>query len=253
MGAVHRVSPSPVQAVDVTRTGSDPTTQDIPDDGLTGTTSVTVTFQNANIFLEQMPNFDFGTGHGYTDTLLSMIKVTGDRSLIVNSPDGAVPFSVSVANYGTTLKDSTGADQISKVSFDSNGNLSYINLFNTEGTNKSFTNFWIIKTQSPSQDTWSSVNGKDPAVTRDNHVALTSAPSSNASTEVLNSEQGSQGKIKLIFNDVDSAHLNLSSGVLNSLQNDVLSSSSKTATFIFPLYWTVSIDGGTQSLAEDQV
>ncbi|MBA1434448.1 hypothetical protein [Bombilactobacillus bombi] len=69
-----------------------------------GVTNVTVEFTQANVYINAMPNFDFGTGRSLLSSdaidLLKDNLGAAARSLKVTSPDAAVPFTVTVKQGG---------------------------------------------------------------------------------------------------------------------------------------------------------
>lgn len=224
------------------------------DDGdLSGTTSdstdVTVTFTQANLYIERMPNLDFGTKH----SLLSSANSTGvelnygsskeprlERSLIVNSPDAAVGFSVSVSCGNGYLHDPDTNDNTFPQPSQSMGTLtinpdsSKVKIGTIASGSESDPSSWLSLTDSYSI-------GSSPI------QLYVGNNNSSTSTNVLSFTNGIKGQIGLNFYDSQSVLFKLTDDELNALKDYFATSSSNGSgkhqhlNLIFPLQWTASI------------
>lgn len=260
---------------DVTRSDTDPTLQagdvstrdagtgDISTDGTTGSTNVTVTFINGSIYIVQMPNFDFGTGHDYRDTSFNLNSPSSnkkiDRSLIVNSPDSAVGFYVSVANYGSKLVYSdqknidTAQNLISSVTNTGSTDVGYLALDSSVNTNPVQTETSLDGTGKTTVSAGYSYGNNSNVGALESAIPLTSANSAK-SLKVLDATSGFQGYICLAFVDPASATLTFAPNVLKNMQDNLLSHNSEhnSATFIFPLHWTANLNN-VNEIANEQM
>ncbi len=231
----------------------------ISDSGaLSGTTSastnVTVTFTEAGLFIDRMPNFDFGKNNSLISAANSSgvnLKDGGNanqRSLIVNSPDAAVSFSVNVKCGDGYLYDS-----------DSKSNVDNSELTPTLekiGTLKVNNNLKAGKISSNNdKDTpinWTSYS--DSSVGGEISLYIGS-PDSSSGTNVFSVTDGYKGESGVNFNATDSASFQMNSDNLDKLKNYFSTSPSDPVSttkhqhlsLIFPLQWTVAITPETSS------
>ena len=227
---------------------------------LSGTTSastnVTVTFTQAGLFIDRMPNFDFGKDNSLISAASSGVSLkhnsANQRSLIVNSPDAAVGFSVSVQcgkgylydpDSPSTVKDnyltSSSAEQkpIGKLTLNSSLQAGYFN----SGLEESPGSWGLYET--------ATVGGDIPL-----YIGNHNDPSNG--TNVFSVTEGFQGKLGVNFKDADSAKFQITdAGQLDNLKNYFSTSPSTSnpttkhqhLNLIFPLQWTVAMTPDTGS------
>ena len=236
---------------------------------LSGTTSastnVTVTFTQAGLFIDRMPNFDFGKDNSLISAASSGVSLkhngANQRSLIVNSPDAGVGFSVSVqcgAGYlydpdskpdsdskvDTSELTSSSAEQkpIGTLTLNSNLNLKpgLINQGDEESPGS-----W----KEPPSNSNATVGGNIPLYIGD-------PTSSSSATNVFSVTEGFQGKLGVNFKDAKSATFQITDiDKLGKLKNYFSTSPSTSGpitkhqhlNLIFPLQWTVAITPETGS------
>ena len=231
----------------------------ISDSGaLSGTTSastnVTVTFTEAGLFIDRMPNFDFGKNNSLISAAnssgvnLKHVDNANQRSLIVNSPDAAVGFSVNVKCGDGYLYDS-----------DSKSNVDNSELTPTLeeiGTLKVNNNLKAGKISSNNdKDTpinWTSYSGSSVGGKISLYIG---SPGSSSGTNVFSVTDGYKGESGVNFNATDSASFQMNSDNLDKLKNYFSTSPSDPVSttkhqhlsLIFPLQWTVAITPETSS------
>lgn len=229
---------------------------------LSGTTSastnVTVTFTQAGLFIDRMPNFDFGKDNSLISAASSGVSLkhnsANQRSLIVNSPDAAVGFSVSVQcgkgylydpDSHSTVKETSEltSTQIGTLTLNSNLNLKpgLINQGDEESPGS-----W----KEPPSNSNATVGGNIPLYIGD-------PTSSSSATNVFSVTEGFQGKLGVNFNAAKSAKFQITddTGKLDNLKNYFSTSPSTSVpttkhqhlNLIFPLQWTVAITPETGS------
>lgn len=234
----------------------------ISDSGaLSGTTSastnVTVTFTEAGLFIDRMPNFDFGKNNSLISAANSSgvnLKDGGNanqRSLIVNSPDAAVGFSVNVKCGDGYLYDSDSKSNV--------GNSGLTSTSEEIGTLKVNNNLKAGKISSNNdKDTpinWTSYSGSSVGGEISLYIG---APGSSSGTNVFSVTDGYKGESGVNFNATDSASFQINSDsdeLLNKLKNYFSTSPSDSVpatkhqhlSLIFPLQWTVAITPETSS------
>ena len=231
---------------------------------LSGTTSastnVTVTFTQAGLFIDRMPNFDFGKDNSLISAASSGVSLkhnsANQRSLIVNSPDAAVGFSVSVqcgkgylydpdslSSVGTSESTSPSAEQKSI------GTLTLNSEYLTAGkipydSDKDTLSHWTQY-----ENTEATAGGEIPLYIGDH-------TSSSSATNVFSVTKGSQGESGVNFKDADSATFKITdTGQLDNLKNYFSTSPSTSGpttkyqhlNLIFPLQWTVAMTPDTGS------
>lgn len=229
---------------------------------LSGTTSastnVTVTFTQAGLFIDRMPNFDFGKDNSLISAASSGVSLkhnsANQRSLIVNSPDAAVGFSVSVKcgkgylydpDILSTVTDkyltSSSAEQIGTLMLNSKS-LTAGKI--TSDSDKDIPSHW-------SQYTYAPVGGEIPLYIGD-------PTSSSSATNVFSvtSASGFKGESGINFGNYDSAtFLITDTDKLGKLKNYFSTSPSTSnpttkhqhLNLIFPLQWTVAMTPDTGS------
>ena len=230
---------------------------------LSGTTSastnVTVTFTQAGLFIDRMPNFDFGKDNSLISAASSGVSLKHDqanqRSLIVNSPDAAVGFSVSVkcgkgylydpdsgdSKVDTSELTSSSAEQkpIGKLTL--NNNLKPGHFTIDSGLEESPGSWGLYGT--------ATVGGEIPLYIGD-------PTSSSSATNVFSVTEGFQGESGVNFKDADSATFWITdTDQLDKLKNyfSTSPSTSESTTkyqhlnLIFPLQWTVAMTPDTGS------
>ncbi|MCX0279679.1 hypothetical protein [Bombilactobacillus mellis] len=227
---------------------------------LSGTTSastnVTVTFTQAGLFIDRMPNFDFGKDNSLISAASSGVSLkhnsANQRSLIVNSPDAAVGFSVSVQcgkgylydpDSPSTVKDnyltSSSAEQkpIGKLTLNSSLQAGYFN----SGLEESPGSWGLYDN--------ATVGGEIPLYIGDH-------TSSSSATNVFSVTSGFKGESGVNFKDANSAtFLITDTGQLDNLKNYFSTSPSTSnpttkhqhLNLIFPLQWTVAMTPDTGS------
>ncbi|MCT6891828.1 MAG: hypothetical protein M3Z87_19600 [Lactobacillus sp.] len=230
---------------------------------LSGTTSastnVTVTFTQAGLFIDRMPNFDFGKDNSLISAASSGVSLkhnsANQRSLIVNSPDAAVGFSVSVQCGKGYLYDpdslntvtdkyltSSSAEQkpIGKLTLNSSLQAGYFNSGLEESPGS-----W----KEPPSNSNATVGGNIPLYIGD-------PTSSSSATNVFSVTEGFQGKLGVNFKDAKSATFQITDiDKLGKLKNYFSTSPSTSGpttkhqhlNLIFPLQWTVAMTPDTGS------
>ena len=234
---------------------------------LSGTTSastdVTVTFMQASLFIDRMPNFDFGKDNSLISAASSGVSLKHDdnanqRSLIVNSPDAGVGFSVSVQcgkGYlydpdnstvtDTSLTSSSSAEQIGTLMLSSNLKTGLINQGDEESPGS-----W----KEPPSNSNATVGGDIPLYIG-NHNSSTSNGTNvfSVTSDFFNEGKGESG---VNFKDAKSATFKITDkGQLDNLKNYFSTSPSTSGpitkhqhlNLIFPLQWTVAITPETGS------
>lgn len=237
---------------------------------LSGTTSastdVTVTFMQASLFIDRMPNFDFGKDNSLISAASSGVSLkhgqANQRSLIVNSPDAAVGFSVSVkcgkgylydpdsdsSKVDTSELTSSSAEQkptsaeqkpIGKLTL--NNNLKPGHFTIDSGLEESPGSWGLYET--------ATVGGEIPLYIGD-------PTSSSSATNVFSVTEGFQGKLGVNFKDASSATFKITDpDKLDKLKNYFSTSPSTSEpttkhqhlNLIFPLQWTVAMTPETGS------
>lgn len=232
---------------------------------LSGTTSastnVTVTFTQAGLFIDRMPNFDFGKDNSLISAASSGVSLKHDdnanqRSLIVNSPDAAVGFSVSVkcgegylydpdsgdSKVDTSELTSPSAEQkpIGKLTLNNNLKPGH---FTIDSSLEERPGDWTTSK-------YATVGGDIPL-----YIGNHNDPSN--ATNVFSVTEGFQGKLGVNFKDANSATFQITTdtGKLDKLKNYFSTSPSTSApttkhqhlNLIFPLQWTVAITPETGS------
>lgn len=240
----------------------------ISDSGaLSGTTSastnVTVTFTEAGLFIDRMPNFDFGKNNSLISAANSSgvnLKHVGNanqRSLIVNSPDAAVGFSVSVQCgkgylYDPDSDSSVGTSELTSPSAEQYliGTLTLNSKFLTAGKILYDSDKNILSNWNQYKGTEATAGGNIPLYIGDHNSSTSNG------TNVFSVTSGFQGESGVNFNATDSASFQINSGeLLNKLKNYFSTSPSDSVpmtkhqhlNLIFPLQWTVAITPETSS------
>lgn len=235
----------------------------ISDSGaLSGTTSastnVTVTFTEAGLFIDRMPNFDFGKNNSLISAAnssgvnLKRVGNANQRSLIVNSPDAAVGFSVNVKCGDGYLYDSDSKSNVNNSGLTSKSE----EIGTSIGTLKVNNNLKAGKISSNNdKDTpinWTSYSGSSVGGEISLYIG---APGSSSGTNVFSVTDGYKGESGVNFNATDSASFQMNSDNLDKLKNYFSTSPSDSASttkhqhlsLIFPLQWTVAITPETSS------
>ena len=230
---------------------------------LSGTTSastnVTVTFTQAGLFIDRMPNFDFGKDNSLISAASSGVSLkhnsANQRSLIVNSPDAAVGFSVSVkcgegylydpGNYSKLTSPSAEQPSIGTLMLSSNLKTGLINQGDEESPGS-----W----KEPPSNSNATVGGDIPLYIG-NHNSSTSNGTNvfSVTSDFFNEGKGESG---VNFKDAKSATFKITDkGQLDNLKNYFSTSPSTSGpitkyqhlNLIFPLQWTVAITPETGS------
>ena len=230
---------------------------------LSGTTSastdVTVTFMQASLFIDRMPNFDFGKDNSLISAASSGVSLkhnsANKRSLIVNSPDAAVGFSVSVqcgkgylydpdsdSSVGTSESTSPSAEQTSIGTLMLNSKSLTAGKI-TSVSDKDIPSNWT-------QYTDATAGGNIPL-----YIGTPNSSTSNG-TNVFSVTSGFKGESGVNFGNYDSATFQITDkGQLDNLKNYFSTSPSTSApttkhqhlNLIFPLQWTVAMTPDTGS------
>lgn len=228
---------------------------------LSGTTSastdVTVTFMQASLFIDRMPNFDFGKDNSLISAASSGVSLKHDnanqRSLIVNSPDAGVGFSVSVKcgegylhdpdNVGTSELTSLSAEQTSI------GTLTLNSKSLTAGKIPPDSDKDTLSHWTQYKDTEATAGGSIPL-----YIGTPNSSTSNG-TNVFSVTSGFKGESGVNFGNYDSATFQITDTALEKLKNYFSTSPSTSApttkhqhlNLIFPLQWTVAMTPDTGS------
>lgn len=233
---------------------------------LSGTTSastnVTVTFTQAGLFIDRMPNFDFGKDNSLISAASSGVSLKHDqanqRSLIVNSPDAAVGFSVSVQCGAGYLYDPDSKP-------DSDSKVDTSELTSSSAEQKPIGTLTLNSKLKPGHFTINSGLEESPGswglyenATVGGEILLYIGDhnsSTSNGTNVFSVTEGSQGESGVNFKDADSATFKITDTALDKLKNyfSTSPSTSESTTkyqhlnLIFPLQWTVAITPETGS------
>lgn len=237
----------------------------ISDSGaLSGTTSastnVTVTFTEAGLFIDRMPNFDFGKNNSLISAAnssgvnLKHVDNANQRSLIVNSPDAAVGFSVSVQCGKGYLYDPDSDSSVGTSGLTSSL-AEQIRIGTLTLNSKSLTAGKILYDSDKNiLSNWNQYKGTE-ATAGGNIPLYIGSPGSSSGTNVFSVTDGYKGESGVNFNATDSASFQMNSDNLNKLKNYFSTSPSDSVpatkhqhlSLIFPLQWTVAITPETSS------
>lgn len=237
----------------------------ISDSGaLSGTTSastnVTVTFTEAGLFIDRMPNFDFGKNNSLISAAnssgvnLKHVDNANQRSLIVNSPDAAVGFSVSVQCGKGYLYDPDSDSSVGTSGLTSSL-AEQIRIGTLTLNSKSLTAGKILYDSDKNiLSNWNQYKGTE-ATAGGNIPLYIGSPGSSSGTNVFSVTDGYKGESGVNFNATDSASFQMNSDNLNKLKNYFSTSPSDSVpatkhqhlNLIFPLQWTVAITPETSS------
>lgn len=237
----------------------------ISDSGaLSGTTSastnVTVTFTEAGLFIDRMPNFDFGKNNSLISAAnssgvnLKHVDNANQRSLIVNSPDAAVGFSVSVQCGKGYLYDPDSDSSVGTSGLTSSL-AEQIRIGTLTLNSKSLTAGKILYDSDKNiLSNWNQYKGTE-ATAGGNIPLYIGSPGSSSGTNVFSVTDGYKGESGVNFNATDSASFQMNSDNLDKLKNYFSTSPSDSASttkhqhlsLIFPLQWTVAITPETSS------
>ena len=233
---------------------------------LSGTTSastnVTVTFTQAGLFIDRMPNFDFGKDNSLISAASSGVSLkhngANQRSLIVNSPDAGVGFSVSVQCGAGYLYDPDSKP-------DSDSKVDTSELTSSSAEQKPIGTLTLNSKLKPGHFTINSGLEESPGswglyenATVGGEILLYIGDhnsSTSNGTNVFSVTEGSQGESGVNFKDADSATFKITDTALDKLKNyfSTSPSTSESTTkyqhlnLIFPLQWTVAITPETGS------
>ena len=228
---------------------------------LSGTTSastdVTVTFMQANLFIDRMPNFDFGKDNSLISAASSGVSLKHDdnanqRSLIVNSPDAAVGFSVSVKCGKGYLYDPDNLSTVTETTDLTSTSVEIGKL--TLNNNLKAGHFTIDSGLEESPGDWTT--SKYATVGGDIPLYIGNHNDPSNATNVFSVTEGFQGKLGVNFKDADSAKFQITdAGQLDNLKNYFSTSPSTSnpttkhqhLNLIFPLQWTVAMTPDTGS------
>lgn len=227
---------------------------------LSGTTSastnVTVTFTQAGLFIDRMPNFDFGKDNSLISAASSVVSLKHDqankRSLIVNSPDAAVGFSVSVKCGKGYLYDPDSSSTVTDthdLTSTSIGTLTLNSKSLTAGKIPSDSDKDTLSHWTQYENTEATAGGNIPL-----YIGTPNSSTSNG-TNVFSVTSGFKGESGVNFGDYTSATFKITDTALDKLKNyfSTSPSTSESTTkyqhlnLIFPLQWTVAITPETGS------
>lgn len=233
---------------------------------LSGTTSastnVTVTFTQARLFIDRMPNFDFGNDNSLISAASSGVSLknagkANQRSLIISSRDAAVGFSVSVqcgkgylydpdsdSNVGTSELTSPSAEQkpIGTLTLNSKSLTAGKILYESDKD--------ILSNWNQYKGTEATAGGNIPLYIGDHNSSTSNG------TNVFSVTSGFHGESGVNFNNAKSATFQITdTGKLDKLKNYFSTSPSTSGpttkyqhlNLIFPLQWTVAITPETSS------
>ena len=231
---------------------------------LSGTTSastnVTVTFTQAGLFIDRMPNFDFGKDNSLISAASSGVSLkhgqANQRSLIVNSPDAAVGFSVSVQCGAGYLYDPDSDSKPDTSELTSSREQKPIGKL-TLNNNLKPGHFTIDSGLEESPGSWKeSPSNSNATVGGDIPLYIGNYNDPSSATNVFSVTEGFQGKLGVNFKDAKSATFQITDTVqLDKLKNYFSTSPSTSApttkhqhlNLIFPLQWTVAMTPDTGS------
>ena len=231
---------------------------------LSGTTSastdVTVTFMQASLFIDRMPNFDFGKDNSLISAASSGVSLkhgqANQRSLIVNSPDAAVGFSVSVQCGKGYLYDPDSGDSSVGTSESTSPSAEQTSIGTLMLNSKSLTagkipydSKDILSKWTQYKDTEATAGGNIPLYIGDHNSSTSNG------TNVFSVTSGFKGESGVNFGDYTSATFKITDTALDKLKNyfSTSPSTSESTTkyqhlnLIFPLQWTVAITPETGS------
>lgn len=230
---------------------------------LSGTTSastnVTVTFTQAGLFIDRMPNFDFGKDNSLISSASSGVSLkhssANQRSLIVNSPDAGVGFSVSVQCGAGYLYDPDSGD--SKVDTSELTSPSTSVEIGKLTLNNSLQAGYFPINSSLEERPGDWTTSKYATVGGDIPLYIGNHNDPSNATNVFSVTEGFQGKLGVNFKDANSATFQITTdtGKLDKLKNYFSTSPSTSApttkhqhlNLIFPLQWTVAMTPDTGS------
>lgn len=229
---------------------------------LSGTTSastnVTVTFTQAGLFIDRMPNFDFGKDNSLISAASSGVSLkhnsANQRSLIVNSPDAAVGFSVSVQCGKGYLYDPDSRSTVTDTSLTSPlaeqkpiGTLTLNSKSLTAGKISYDSDKDILSRWTQYKDTEATAGGNIPLYIGDHNSSTSNG------TNVFSVTSGFKGESGVNFGDYTSATFQITDTALDKLKNYFSTSPSTSElttkyqhlNLIFPLQWTIAITPDT--------
>lgn len=228
---------------------------------LSGTTSastnVTVTFTQAGLFIDRMPNFDFGKDNSLISAASSGVSLkhgqANQRSLIVNSPDAGVGFSVSVQCGKGYLYDPdirSTVTETAELTSTQIGTLTLNSKSLTAGKILSDSDKDTLSHWTQYENTEATAGGEIPL-----YIGTPNSSTSNG-TNVFSVTSGFKGESGVNFGNYDSATFWITdTDKLDKLKNyfSTSPSTSESTTkyqhlnLIFPLQWTVAITPETGS------
>lgn len=228
---------------------------------LSGTTSastnVTVTFTQAGLFIDRMPNFDFGKDNSLISAASSGVSLkhgqANQRSLIVNSPDAAVGFSVSVQCgkgylYDPDPDSDSSVTETPELTSTQIGILMLNSKSLTAGKIYSDSDKDTLSHWTQYENTEATAGGEIPL-----YIGTPNSSTSNG-TNVFSVTSGFKGESGVNFKDADSAMFQITdTDKLDKLKNYFSTSPSTSGpttkyqhlNLIFPLQWTVAITPDT--------
>ncbi|NUG67029.1 hypothetical protein GYU96_04065 [Lactobacillus mellis] len=227
---------------------------------LSGTTSastnVTVTFTQAGLFIDRMPNFDFGKDNSLISAASSGVSLkhgqANQRSLIVNSPDAGVGFSVSVQCGKGYLYDPDSRSTVKETSLTSPSvEIGKLTL-NSSSLQAGYFNSGLEE----SLGSWGLYDGQTATVGGEIPLYIGDPTSSSSATNVFSVKEGFKGESGVNFNNAKSATFWITdTDQLDKLKNyfSTSPSTSESTTkyqhlnLIFPLQWTVAMTPDTGS------
>ncbi|MFC0290732.1 hypothetical protein [Bombilactobacillus bombi] len=215
-----------------------------------GETNVTVEFTQANVYIERMPNFDFGNKHSLIDdenVSLYSDKAT-QRSLVVSS-DANVDFSVEVsAPSGVPYMLDT--DNKQPIQYDYSGQFASL-IFDPKvsgqitNTNIDDNSKWVLADVKGTGSDLNKNPRKTPAIDLGD---FSSSPNTHTDSDRILFVKGSTnnsgsdgGRFGVSFADKKSAQMSLNPQAMQHFRTKVLGTY-KHVNVVFPLQWTATIN-----------
>ncbi|MCO6542257.1 MAG: hypothetical protein J6573_08165 [Lactobacillus sp.] len=224
-----------------------------------GETNVTVEFTQANVYIERMPNFDFGNKHSLIDDKeVSLYSDNATQRSLVVSSDANVDFSVEVSApsgvpymWDTDTKQSIKynySHKFASLSFAPNasGQITNTNIDDINDNSK-----WVL---ADVKGTGSDSN-KNPRTTRAPAIDLGVFSPTDTHTDSdrilfvkgsTNNSGSDGGRFGVSFANKKSAQMSLNPQAMQHFRTEVLGTHNgethKHVNVVFPLQWTATIN-----------
>lgn len=221
-----------------------------------GETNVTVEFTQANVYIERMPNFDFGNNHSLVnDSEVSLYSGNANQRSLVVSSDANVDFSVEVSApsgvpymWDTDTKQSIKYDYSGKfasLSFAPNASGQITNIADIDDNSK-----WVL---ADVKGTGADSNKNPRAIPAIDLGDFSSSKDSHTDSDRIlfvkdstNNSGSDGGRFGVSFVDSSSAKMSLNDKAMQHFRTEVLGTHNgethKHVNVVFPLQWTATIN-----------